>query len=401
MEKCVITGSVRTAVGKYLGSLKTVPATELCSCVMQEVLKRSCITKEQVDHVIMGEVLGVGNLARASALQTGYPIETPAYTVDRQCGSALQAVINATQEINAGASEIVVAGGAENMSRGFYVMPPSVRYEGFRLGHVQTKDIFMYDSENCQPPSIYPGLNMGITAENIASKYGLTREAQDEFAYHSQMKTKAAMERGAFKEEIIPFTVKMKKGSFIFDHDEDPRPDTTMETLGKLRPAFVKDGTVTAGNASGMNDGASAVVVMSEEKARVLGICPMVRIVSSAVTGVDPQLMGLGPVSAIRKALRLADLTLQDIDLFELNEAFAAQALGCLKELDMLPGTELYERVNVNGGAIAHGHALGNSGTRLLNTLIYELKRRKARYGLASLCIGGGQGIAMVVENVL
>lgn len=242
-------------------------------------------------------------------------------------------------------------------------------------------------------------INMGITAENVAERYRISREAQDAFAYDSQMKTKRAQERGLLREEILPLELVAQKRHVVFNTDEHPRPQTTPEALAKLRPVFRKDGTVTAGNSSGMNDGASAVVVMSEEKALALGCTPMVKIVSYAVAGIDPRVMGLGPVPAIQKSLRRAGLGLKDIGLFELNEAFAAQALGVLTELDMLPGTAMYQRVNVNGGAIAHGHALGNSGTRILTTLIYEMKRRNVRYGLASLCIGGGQGIAMVIEN--
>ncbi len=401
MKQCVITGAARTAVGAYLGSLKTVRAMDLGAAVINEAINRSGITKDMIDQTIFGEVMGTGNLARSASLAAGLPETVPAYTVDRQCGSSLQAVINASQDINAGASEIVVAGGAETMSRMYYILPQTVRYQGFRIGSAKVWDIFEYGAEHlCQPPEKYPHINMGITAENVAEKYGITREAQDAFAYESQMKTKAAMEAGKFRDEIIPFEVVNGKKSFIFDTDEHPKPDTTMESLAKLRPAFKKDGTVTAGNASGMNDGASAVIVMSEEKAKALGCKPLVRIVSYAVSGVDPRYMGIGPVSAVKKALTVAGLELKDMDLIELNEAFAAQSLGVLTELDMLPGTEMFKRVNVNGGAIAHGHALGNSGTRLMNTLIYEMKRRDVRYGLETLCIGGGQGIAMIVENV-
>ena len=286
------------------------------------------------------------------------------------------------------------------MSRMFYIMPPECRYEGFRSGSTKVYDLFEYiTSDMVQPPELFPNLNMGITAENVAERYRISREAQDAFAYDSQMKTKRAQERGLLREEILPLELVAQKRHVVFNTDEHPRPQTTPEALAKLRPVFRKDGTVTAGNSSGMNDGASAVVVMSEEKALALGCTPMVKIVSYAVAGIDPRVMGLGTVPAIQKSLRRAGLGLKDIGLFELNEAFAAQALGVLTELDMLPGTAMYQRVNVNGGAIAHGHALGNSGTRILTTLIYEMKRRNVRYGLASLCIGGGQGIAMVIEN--
>ena len=399
MKQCVITSATRTAVGGYLGSLKTLKTREMGSVVITEALKRSGITPEQVNHVIMGEVLGVGNLARASALLAGIPEAVPAYTIDRQCGSSLQAVVSATQEIQTGAAEIVVAGGAESLSSAFYVLPPSARYEGFRIGNAKVWDIFDFSASNVQPPELYPNLNMGLTAENIAERYNISREEQDAFAYDSQMKTKAAQESGKFADEIVPLTVKVRKDSFVFDTDQHPKPNTTLESLSKLQPAFKEHGTVTAGNSSGMNDGASAVVVMDTQKAAELGCKPLVKIVSTAAVGVDPSIMGIGPVPAIKKVLQIAGLKLEDIDLFEINEAFAAQSLGVLKELGMAPGTDLYKRVNVNGGAVAHGHPLGNSGTRLTTTLIYEMKRRNSRYGIVSLCIGGGQGIAMLVEN--
>lgn len=401
MKACVITSAVRTAVGGYLGSLKTVPAQHLAKSVLQEVLSRSGITAADVDQIILGEVVGTTpNIARVSGLLAGFSEEIPAFTVDRQCGSSLQAVVSATHAIMAGEADVIIAGGAESMSRAPYYYPLTSRFEGYKLGHIQGYDAFAYASENAHPPEKFPGLNMGITAENVATKYHITREMQDAFAYDSQMKYAKAAAEGKFKEEILPIEVQVKKYSFVFDTDEHPKTDTTLEILTKLKPAFKKDGTVTPGNASGMNDGASAVVVMSETKAKELGSKPLVKIVSSAVAGVDPSVMGLGPVPAIHKALAKANLTLEDIGLFELNEAFAAQALGCLIELGMEPGTELYNRVNVNGGAVAHGHALGNSGTRILTTLINEMKRRNVKYGLAALCIGGGQGIAVVVENV-
>lgn len=402
-KEIVITGAARTAVGGYLGSLKTVEAQDLGAKAIQEACVRGGIKLEEVEQVIMGDVFGyTPNVARCAALLAGVPIEAPAYSVDRQCGSSLQAVVDAMFEIGFGEAEVIVAGGVETMSRHLYYLPPSVRYEAFRMGNVQIYDAFSHGVTIAQPQALYPGLNMGLTAENLATKYSITREEQDAFAYDSQMKMKKAQEEGKFKDEIIPFEVKLRKSSFVFDTDEHPKPDTTMESLSKLRPAFKRDGTgtVTAGNASGMNDGASAVVVMSGEKAEKSGIKPLVRIVTSATVGVDPSIMGIGPVPAIRKVLQKANLKLEDIGLIELNEAFAAQSLACLKELDMDMGTEMYKRVNVNGGAIAHGHALGNSGTRILTTLIYEMKRRNERYGIASLCIGGGQGIAMLVENI-
>jgi acetyl-CoA C-acetyltransferase len=348
----------------------------------------------------MGNVMGnTPNVARCASLLAGVPIETPAFTVDRQCGSSLQAVMSAAQDIAAGNSEIVLAGGVEVMSRLIYYLDPSVRAKPFRMGNKVIYDSFVQGTTLVQPPSLYPGVNMGMTAENVAEKHGITREEQDRFAYESQMKMKKAQEEGKLKDEIFPFEVKTGKSSFVFDTDEHPTPGTTMESLAKLRPAFKKDGSVTPGNSSGMNDGASAVVVMSEKKCKELGLKPLVKIVTMTVAGVDPRIMGIGPVPAINKALAKSGLKLEDIDLFELNEAFAAQSLGVLKELGMDMDTELYKRVNVNGGAVAHGHALGNSGTRLLATLIYEMKKRGSKYGAESLCIGGGQGIALIVEN--
>lgn len=400
MKACVITGAARTAVGAYLGSFKTVEAQDLAAAVIRESAARSGVGLEQLDEVILGDVYGyTPNVARCAALVAGVPEETPAFTVDRQCASSLQAVISACCEIAAEEADAVLAGGVETMSRMTYYLDPSARYQPFRMGDKPLYDTFSHGVTIVQPPSLYPGLNMGLTAENVAERLGITREEQDRFAMDSIQKMLRAQRDGRFAEEITPFEVVDRKKKFVVDTDEHVKPETTLQLLAGLRPAFKKDGTVTAGNSSGMNDGASAVVVMSESKAAELGIAPLVRVVSMAATGLDPRVMGLGPVSAIRKALKKAGLQLTDIDLFEINEAFAAQSLGVLKELGMEPGTELYNRVNVNGGAIAHGHALANSGTRLLTTLIYELKRRRARYGVVSLCIGGGQGLAMIVEN--
>lgn len=401
MKHCVITSAARTAVGAYLESLRTVEAQDLGSVVIQEAMRRSGIGGDVVDQVIFGDVYGyTPNVARCAALLADIPEKVPAFTVDRQCASSLQAVVSGVFEIMAGEADIVVAGGVETMSRMPYYLPPSSRYEGFRLGNSVIYDTFVHGVTIVQPQALYPGLNMGLTAENVAEKYGISREAQDEFALDSQRKAAEAMRVGLFREEIKPFEVRRRKGNFVFDTDEHPRPDTTLESLARLKPAFKKDGTVTPGNASGMNDGASAVVIMRESKAKKLDAVPLVSIVASSSAGVDPALMGLGPVPAIRAVLRKTGLQLEDIDLFEINEAFAAQALGVLRELKIEPGTALYERVNVNGGAIALGHALANSGTRLLTTLIHELKRRKGRYGIVSLCIGGGMGMALLVENI-
>lgn len=400
MKSLVITGAARSAVGTYLGSLKTVEAQDLGAAAIQVAAKRGGISLDQVDEVILGDVYGyTPNVARCAALMAGVPEETPAFTVDRQCASSLQAVQSACYEINAGEAEIVIAGGVEIMSRLTYYLPPSSRYEPLRLGDKPLYDTFSHGVTIVQPQEKYPGTNMGITAENVAARYHITREEEDAFSVDSQRKMKVAQDEGKFKDEIFPYEVHERKNSFIFDTDEHMKPDTSMESLAKLKPCFKDGGVVTAGNSSGMNDGASAVVIMTEEKAKELGIDPLVRIIATSTAGVDPRYMGLGPVPAIQKLLKKTGLHLSDIDLFELNEAFAAQSLGCLKELGMDMGSELYQRVNVNGGAIAHGHALANSGTRLLTTLIYEMKRRNSRYGLATLCIGGGQGMAILVEN--
>ena len=401
MTKCVITAAARTAVGGYLGSLKTVEAGDLAAAVLKAAMERSCIQSTDVDEVILGEVYGyTPNVARCATLLAGMPESVPAFTVDRQCASSIQAVASAMFQIQAGESDVVLTGGVESMSRMLYYLPPTARYEPLRLGDKQLYDTFTHGVTMVQPPSLYPNLNMGLTAENVAERCNISREDQDLFAFDSIQKMKKAMDAGKFKQEIVPFEVPSKKDSFIFDTDEHIKPDTTLESLAKLKPVFKRDGgSVTPGNASGMNDGASAVVVMSEEKASQLNAKPLVKILAVSSTALDPRYMGLGPVSAIHKALARANLQLSDIDLFEINEAFAAQSLGCLKELGMYMGTELYQRVNVNGGAIAHGHALGSSGTRLLTTLIYEMKARNVRYGVVSACIGGGQGMALIVEN--
>jgi acetyl-CoA C-acetyltransferase len=401
MEDIVITSAVRTAVGAYLGSLKTIEAQDLAAAVIKEAVRRSSLTPDRLDQVVLGEVYGyTPNVARCAALLAGVPETVPAYTVDRQCASALQAVMSAACEVMSGEADIICAGGVESMSRMTYYLDPSTRYAPFRAGNKQIYDTFARGVTLVQPPALYPGLNMGLTAENVATKYHITREEQDAFALDSQRKAKKAVEGGKFKDEILSYEVKDHKCSFIFDTDEHPKPNTTMESLAKLRPAFKPDGTVTAGNASGMNDGASAVIIMRASTAKELGIKPLVRIRAVSCAGCDPALMGLGPVYATQKVLGKAGLSLKDMDLIELNEAFAAQSLGCMKELHMEMGTPLYERVNVNGGAIALGHALGNSGTRILTTLIYEMERRQSQYGLATLCIGGGQGMACIVERV-
>jgi len=393
LGEAVIVSGVRTAVGTFGGTLAQVPVVELGRQVIMEALKRAGIEGNMVDEVIMGNVLqaGVGqNPARQSAIRAGIPQEVPSMTVNKVCGSGLKTVGLAAQLIMAGEADVIVAGGMESMSMAPYLVEKA-RW-GCRMGNTQFVDAMIRDGLWCA----FNDVHMGITAENIAAKYGFSREEQDAFALDSQKKAIAAIDAGRFKDEIIPIEVPQRKGApVVFDTDEGPRRDTNMEKLGKLKPAFKKDGTVTAGNASGINDGAAAFVVMSAKKAQELGIKPMFSIRSTASAGVDPAYMGLGPIPSSRKALAKAGLRVQDLDLIEANEAFAAQALAVIKELE-LPT----DKVNVNGGAVALGHPIGASGARILATLLFEMKRRQSKYGLATLCIGGGQGTALVVENI-
>lgn len=392
MREAVIVSSVRTAVGKYGGSLTPIPATEMGALVIAEALQRAGVEPGQVDEVIMGNVLQAGlgqNPARQAAVKSGIPHEVPAWTLNKVCGSGLKTVGLAAQLIAAEEADIIVAGGMENMSAAPYLMEKG-RW-GYRMGDAKLVDTMIRDGLWCA----FNDVHMGITAENIAAKYGITRAEQDAFSAGSQQKAIAAIDEGRFKEEILPVQLPSKKGEPVFfDTDEFPRRGTTAEGLAKLKPAFKKDGTVTAGNASGINDGAAAVVVMSADKAAQLGIKPLFIIRSAASAGVDPAYMGLGPIAASNKALSKAGLTVADMDLIEANEAFAAQALAVMRELK-LPA----EKTNVNGGAVALGHPIGCSGTRILVTLLYEMTRRGSKYGLATLCIGGGQGTALVVEN--
>lgn len=403
MGKVVITSGARTAVGAFLGGLKTVPVEELAATAIKEALKRSNnLDPHLVDDVVLGHVESSGdapNLGRNAAMLAGLD-HVPGYTLNRICGSGLQSIVNAAQDIMWGNSEIVVAGGAESLSRAPYYLPLEVRYDGFKMGNHELKDANTKFHHNCQPYPQYPIMHMGNTAENVVKKCEISREDQDLFAYNSQMRAKAAIESGRFEREIIPVEIKGRKGSVTrIEKDEHPKPHTTLEALAKLRPAFEKDGTVTAGNASGLNDGGAAVVVMSEEKATELGLTPMAEVVDFAVAGLDPSVMGLGPVFAIRKLLEKTGMVKEDIDLYEINEAFAGQMLGCMKELDMYMDSPLYDRINVNGGAVALGHPLGMSGTRITISLMYELIDRKAKYGIASACIGGGMGIALLIKN--
>ena len=403
MGKVVITSGARTAVGAFLGGLKTVPVEQLAATAIKEALKRSNnLDPHLVNDVVLGHVESSGdapNLGRNAALLAGLD-HVPGYTLNRICGSGIQSIVNATQDILSGNSEIVVAGGAESLSRAPYYLPLEVRYDGFKMGNQELRDANTKYHHNCQPYPQFPIMHMGNTAENVVKKYEISREDQDLFAYNSQMKAKAAIESGRFEKEIVPVEIKGRKGSVtIIDKDEHPKPHTTLEALAKLRPAFEKDGSVTAGNASGLNDGGAAVVVMSEEKANELGLAPMAEIVDFAVAGLDPSVMGLGPVFAIRKLLEKTGMAKEDIDLYEINEAFAGQMLGCMKELEMYLDSPLYDRINVNGGAVALGHPLGMSGTRITISLMYELIDRNAKYGIASACIGGGMGIALLIKN--
>jgi acetyl-CoA C-acetyltransferase len=403
MKKTVITSYARTAIGTFLGSLKEVPVEFLGSIAIQGAMRRSNLSGDQVDEVIMGHAIPSGeaaNLSRVSLLLAGLPEETPGFTVCRMCGSGIQAIISGMHEIQTDNAEIVVAGGTENLSRVPYYLPLPVRYQGLRNLNYELLCSNQRNAETAQPPSIYPGLNMGLTGENVVERCQISRQDQDAFALESHRKAVAAIRRGRFAEEIVPVEIPQKKGTVTFEVDEHPRPDTSLEALAKLRPAFKKDGTLTAGNSSGMNDGAAAVIVMAEDKARDLGLSPLAYLVHYAVTALDPRVMGLGPVTAIPKLLKKAGLKLEDIDLFEINEAFAGQILGVLKELGLYMGAPLYDRVNVNGGAVALGHPLGMTGVRLTGTLAYELRQRNLRYGIASACIGGGMGIALLIENV-
>ena len=393
MKKVVIVSACRTAIGAFGGTLKDVPAAELGALVVKEAVSRAGIKPEQVDEVIFGNVLQAGlgqNVARQVTLKAGLPIETTAVTINIVCGSGLKSVAMAANQILAGESEIVVCGGTENMSAAPYAVP-SARW-GARMNNSKMIDVMVNDG-------LWDAFNqyhMGITAENVAEKYGITREMQDEFAVASQSKAEAAIKAGKFKDEIVPVVIHGKKGDTVFDTDEHPKFGTTLEKVAKLKPAFKRDGgTVTAANASGINDSAAALVVMSKEKADELGIKPLATIVSYATGGVDPSIMGVGPVPAVTKALARANMTVDDLDLIEANEAFAAQSLAVAQDLkfDM-------SKVNVNGGAIALGHPIGASGARILVTLLYEMQKREdAHTGLATLCIGGGQGQALIVKK--
>lgn len=403
IKSAYIIDATRTPIGKYGGTLKDSRPDDMASGVVKEIVRRNLdekgINKDVIEDVILGCANQAGednrNVARMSLLLAGLPVSVGGCTINRLCGSGMQAVIDAARAISIGEGDVFIAGGVESMTRAPFVMP--------KAGEAFSRTAVIYDTTigwrftNPKLAKMYYPFSMGETAENVAKRYKIPRERQDEFAYSSQMKTKDAILAGKFKDEITPVEIVHKKETVIFDVDEFPRLDTTIEKLSKLKPAFVTDGTgsVTAGNSSGINDGACAILLASEEKARELGLKPRARIVSSAVAGVEPDCMGLGPIPASKKALQRAGLTINDIDLIELNEAFAAQSIACIDDL----GLDI-TKVNVNGGAIALGHPLGMSGARIITTLLHELEKRNLKYGLATMCIGVGQGIATVIERV-
>ena len=391
MEDIVIVAAVRTAVGKFGGAFNNVSAVQLGAAVIRALLEKTGVKGDQVSEVILGQVLTAGlgqNPARQSVIKAGMPQTVPAMTINKVCGSSLKAVALASQAIRCGDAEIIIAGGQENMSMSSHVLNGS--RNGFRMGDATLVDSMIVDGLW----DVYNDYHMGTTAENVANKYGISRQEQDIFACASQNKAEAAQKAGTFKDEIVPFVIKGKKGDTVVDADEFPRHGTTVESLAALRPAFAKDGTVTAGNSSGINDGAAMVMLMSATKAAALGLMPMAKIKAYASSGVDPSIMGIGPVSACNLCLAKAGWSNRDIDLMEINEAFAAQAIAVNKE----SGWDT-AKVNVNGGAIAIGHPIGASGTRILVTLLHEMLRRDAKKGLASLCIGGGMGVALAVER--
>lgn len=390
-KKVVLAGACRTAIGKMGGALSNTPAPELGAIVIKEALNRAGVAPEAVDQVLMGCVIQAGlgqNVARQASIKAGLPIEVPAVTLNVVCGSGLNCVNTAAAMVMSGEADIVVAGGMENMSMAPYALK-NARY-GYRMGNAPMIDTMVNDA-------LWDAFNdyhMGITAENVCEKYGITREELDEFAAVSQQKAEKAIANGEFKDEIVPVPVKVKKETVMFDTDEGPRPGTTKESLAKLKPAFKKDGIVTAGNASGINDGAAAIVVMSEEKAKELGVTPMATWVAGALGGVDPAIMGVGPVASTKKVLAKTGMSIDDFDLIEANEAFAAQSIAVGRDL----GFDL-SKLNVNGGAIALGHPVGASGCRILVTLLYAMQKRNAKKGLATLCIGGGMGCSAIVER--
>ena len=393
MKEVVIASAVRTPIGSFNGGLASFSAAELGALTIAEAVKRAQIQPGQIDEVIFGNVLQAGlgqNIARQCAIKANLPETVPSFTVNKVCGSGLKTVNLATQALMLDDAEIIVAGGTESMTQAPYVLENKARW-GYRMGNGKVIDVMIQDGLWCA----FNDYHMGVTAENVAAKFGVSREEQDQLAFESQTKAIKAIDDGAFKKEILPLTIKGKKGDIIFDTDEFPKRDAALAKLAGLKPAFKKDGTVTAGNASGINDGSAALVLMTADKAKALGIKPLARILGYGSGGVDPALMGMGPVPATRKALAKAGLSLDQLDLIEANEAFAAQWLAVGKELGWPR-----EKVNVHGGAIALGHPIGASGARILVTLLHALQRHDKKIGLATLCIGGGQGVATIVERL-
>ena len=392
-ERVVIVEGVRTPIGRYGGALKEINSGLLGSHVIRELLENAEVSAEIVDEVILGEVrqsTESSNVARVAAIRAGISVEKPAFTVNRLCASGMQAIASGVQQIQSKQAEVIVAGGTESMSCS------AIYLRGARFGGDKT---YLVDSNleaGQQPKEIYgEDMGMGITAENVAEKYGISREDQDAFAIESQKRANTAIENGRFKDEIVPYELNSRKGTSLFDQDEHPRPETTIGKLSQLKPAFKKEGTVTAGNACGRNDGASAVLLMSESAANRHSLSPRAAIVDWTAVGVPPETMGIGPVPSIQKLLKKTNLLIEDIDLFEVNEAFASQALAVQRELGIDS-----EKLNVNGGAIALGHPVGSTGSRIVITLMHELQKRDKRYGIASLCVGGGQGMAILIENL-
>lgn len=401
VKKVFIVSAKRTPIGSFLGSLKNVSASELGAVLVKNIIEENKLNPAEIDEVIVGNILPAGQgqgIARQVAIKGGVPIEVPAYSINIACGSGMKAVMNALTSIRAGFSNLVIAGGVESMSNAPYLVPASTR-NGFKMGEMKLVDHMIFDALT----DAFDGIHMGITAENIAEKYGITREQQDKVAAESQRKAIEAIDAGRFKDEIVPVKVKMGKEEVLFDTDEYPNRKTNFEKLSGLKPAFKKDGSVTAGNASGLNDGGSMMLIASEEAIEKYNLTPLAEIVGIGQGGVDPKVMGLGPTPAIRNALNNADLKLKDMDVIELNEAFAAQALGVIHELSEEHGMteeEILNKTNPNGGAIALGHPVGASGNRIMVTLLHEMLKGNMQYGLASLCIGGGMGTAVVLKSV-
>ena len=401
MSKVYIVAAKRTAVGSFMGGLNGVKAAELGSTVIRNIIEETKIDPKNLDEVVMGHVLSAGHaqgVGRQAAIGAGVPVEVPAYTVNIICGSGMKSVMLAYNAIKSGDANLIMAGGVESMSSAPFLIPSSTR-NGNKMGDFKAVDHMVLDALT----DAFNGYHMGVTAENIAEKYNLSKESQDAFALESQRRAISAVDSGKFKDEIVPVEVKTRKGTVIFDTDEYPNRKTSLEKLEKLRTVFKKDGTVTAGNASGINDGASVMLVASEEAVAKYNLTPLVEIISTGQGGVDPSIMGMGPVPAIKNALKKAGMKLEEMELLELNEAFAAQSLGVMTELVNQHGVTMdwfTDKTNVNGGAIALGHPVGASGNRIATTLIHEMKKRNVDFGLASLCIGGGMGTALILKNV-